>query len=99
VSEFTPDEVAWIQEHLDPEVMDQVSAADREWFEEHPDQHCYWREFVPGELPPLQPPRWSGRLVLMVEVRQLAPGVRQRQLYVVAGADSRLDRPREPPAA
>ena len=69
---------------MSTEIMDQVCARDRRWFERHPRRRSYVREYVPGEL---------GELVVIgpmigvrVEVFKIADGLRAR-CFADAGDD------------
>lgn len=55
------------------ELVDAVTARDREWFKHHPGTRHYLRRYVPGELYPLNPTdaEW-------IYVQQIAPGIRRR---------------------
>ncbi len=55
-------------------IIDGVSEQDRLYFEHYPDEHEYYRDYVPGEFwPETCPPN------TVVLVKQLAEGVRTRQ--------------------
>jgi hypothetical protein len=55
-------------------IVDEVSARDRVYFEQHPEASSYVRPYVPGEL--LGQPVPPGTLI---RVHQLEPGVRLRE--------------------
>ena len=72
-----------------------VCRQDREWFEQHPGETEYAREYVPGECYPWKPTEWNPTHaeirkitpdVLEIEdriwVRQLDPGLRTRSFYI-----------------
>lgn len=72
--------------------LDDVSAADREWFEAHPGADEYWRRPTPVEVESImrsmgkEMPDEPYEVVGRVRVRQLAPGVRSRlfgDVYVI----------------
>lgn len=62
-------------------LIDDVCAKDRCWFEKHPGEVSYHRDFVSGEDYPFD----FGR-VLYVRVTQVAVGVRTRQFFGPDGA-------------
>ena len=75
-------------------IRDRVSELDKQWFAEHPGERVRYREYIPGEmgLPDVQVFENRDkirrinpdvRLVEMVEVEQLAPGIRRRRPYIV----------------
>jgi hypothetical protein len=78
------DEIAVLQEHVDPDAVDEASERDRTYFERHPAAKSYQRLLVDGELPParLSPPPSGHRWEAIVEVTQL--GFRVRQLAFAA---------------
>ncbi|MFH0300999.1 hypothetical protein AAFX91_27995 [Bradyrhizobium sp. 31Argb] len=53
---------------------DQARETDRCWFDEHPAEDCYIREFVPGEFP-------------VRELPPIPPGFRYATLVSVVGRD------------
>ena len=55
-------------------IVDEVSARDRVYFEQHPEASSYVRPYVPGEL--LGQPVPPGTLI---RVHQIRPGVRLRE--------------------
>ena len=59
-------------------IIDRVKDRDQQYFEHHPDQDVRYRAYVPGEF-------WPRQLTqdTYVEVRQLAPGRRERRPYVI----------------
>lgn len=70
-----------------------MADGDRAWFEQHPDEpvrhrrarpHEFCRPDRPGCVPAFEVPDLPGTTVdVWVEVRQLAPGVRTRQAYLI----------------
>lgn len=54
-------------------IVDEVCAADKQWFLDHPGETEYLRPYVPGEMP-MELPN-----VTLVKVVQLSPGIRNRQ--------------------
>lgn len=75
-----PDEIAVVQEHIDPVAADAASAADRAYFEQHPEEESYVRPAIPGELPflglPAPPPGFFWEKLITVE--NVQPGIRCR---------------------
>lgn len=61
----------------EPSIVEQVSEADRAYFEQHPGAVSYVRSFVPGEFGQERP--LPGAVVI---VEQIAPGVRRRRAVV-----------------
>ena len=55
------------------EIVERVTARDREYFEAHPHETAYSRQYVPGEFWPVQFPQST-----LVIVREIEPGVRAR---------------------
>jgi hypothetical protein len=57
-------------------ILDRVSAKDRAYFEQYPGERSYFRDYVPGEFGP-----YTTTLPhdLIIEVKQLAPGVYRRR--------------------
>jgi len=60
------------------EAADAASEQDREYFEQHPDQHSVYRAALPHEWPQFPP---HDDAMLMVEVTQLGPGLRTRRSF------------------
>lgn len=68
--------------------VEAISRADAAWFRHHPGEDVRYRPAGDREWPMLDrcPVPWPGAsAVLMVEVTQLAPGVRTRRPYWVLG--------------
>ena len=63
----------------DIEMVEIVSNLDRAWFEAHPTETVYVRKAYPGEFPYEPAPPGAGDQ--LVEVRQIAPGIRARWGY------------------
>ncbi len=61
-------------------IIDEVCAADRRYFEDHPHKNERLRPYVDGEIWPEQPPQGTA---LMILVQHIAPGVRCRVPIVV----------------
>ncbi len=61
------------------DAFEAASEADRIWFEKHPEINTYIRPMTPGEIMFIG--TWEGGTVTggMVQVTQLAPGVRERK--------------------
>lgn len=78
-----PDEVAFLQEHIDPAAAERASDADRAYFERHPDEDEYHRAEVSGEFPPLRlpPPPAGFHWEPQVTAKALGPGVRVRSRW------------------
>lgn len=56
------------------DIIDRACDRDRTYFEEHPEEDSYWRDYVPGEFWPMALPADT-----RVEVVQVQPGVRVRR--------------------
>jgi hypothetical protein len=76
-------------------IQERVSQRDREWFEKRPDTDVRHRAYIPGEFGPISYADLYGefaarvrefspnpRVHEMVEVTQLAPGIRNQRPYV-----------------
>ena len=61
-----------------------VTSADREYFKQHPDSIEYERDALPVELEQAQPSLGFTARSERVRVRQLAPGVRVRELLRIS---------------
>ena len=73
-------------------IVDEVSAQDRAWFEQHPGVDVRVRAAVPGELgPPME--HYAGKLTL---VTQLQPGIRHRRCDDRASGGTRMTTKRPP---
>src|SRR5678815_4491695 len=59
------------------QIMDNVMALDRTYFEDIPGEKSYVREFISGETAPMPDPSES----LLVEVVQKEPGYRIRRFF------------------
>ena len=77
-------------------IQERVSQRDREWFSKHPGEEMRHRAYIPGEFGPISYADIYGEFVTkvrefspnsriheMVEVTQLAPGIRNKRPYVV----------------
>lgn len=67
----------------DRKKRDPVGDADQLYFDEHPGEEEFWREYVPGEFGTLRPWLFPG-MTLMVCVTQVQPGLRTREAKFVA---------------
>ncbi len=71
-----------------------ASRKDRAWFDQHPGESVRYRPLLPGEFGPasgelagemgrVQAVNPEARTIWMVEVNQIAPGIRTRRPYLV----------------
>jgi hypothetical protein len=71
--------------------LEQVKAADRAWFDAHPEENEYIRDFVPGEFParelPVAPPGFTYATLVTVIARDKEGRAigRRRNLMAVYG--------------
>lgn len=68
----------WVPPSPYLEILERVMAADKAYFDDHPDSRSYTRDYVPGEFWPMDPPEGA-----MVKVTYVGPGVRLREPFLV----------------